>query len=471
MKKYALLLLVLTLALGCLMALSSCGKEPACEHTWNDGEVTTAATCTVDGVMTFTCTNCGETKPAVIPATGHDWNAGTITTPATCTDDGVKTSTCSKCNETKTETVDALGHSWGIDYTVDKPATCKEKGSKSIHCAKCDATKESTEIALAEHTCTYTTVKAPSNTADGEKTGVCSVCGNSVTKTIHFASTTILDGMSGSAPAAWGYNANLFTDRLEMTKINHDLGHFYPTAENPEGRDLFLEFSFLWNETLNLGSSSSNIAIGRFDKSGGTPTATAVWLHLGTGDDSCPFVGGFELGQVKTVTYGPSSPDNGTAADYVNIGGYGWHRIGIRWHQTASIVDGAVVYTMTYTLYLDGEKVNEVLCNIDRFTVNDYLLFTAKIDPDDNTKLIYGEVSGSKKQFTGIRSDNFFGSSDDKWVVIADYSLSAGSDFRMQVQKIETPVAEDFTVFDDVVNGERVVIELDGTMHYAKVAD
>ena len=40
----------------------------AAGHKWNNGEVTTAATCTEDGVMTFTCSNCNETKTETIPA-------------------------------------------------------------------------------------------------------------------------------------------------------------------------------------------------------------------------------------------------------------------------------------------------------------------------------------------------------------------------------------------------------------------
>ncbi|MBP3413562.1 MAG: S-layer homology domain-containing protein, partial [Oscillospiraceae bacterium] len=47
-------------------------KNPVgpCAHAWNEGEVTTAATCAEDGVMTYTCTLCGATKTEVIPATG-----------------------------------------------------------------------------------------------------------------------------------------------------------------------------------------------------------------------------------------------------------------------------------------------------------------------------------------------------------------------------------------------------------------
>ena len=44
---------------------------PALGHAWNDGEVTTPATATKDGVKTFTCTRCGATKTEVLPATGE----------------------------------------------------------------------------------------------------------------------------------------------------------------------------------------------------------------------------------------------------------------------------------------------------------------------------------------------------------------------------------------------------------------
>ncbi|MGM9552679.1 MAG: hypothetical protein ACI3V2_00100, partial [Faecousia sp.] len=45
-------------------------------HTWDEGTVTTEATCTTDGVMTYTCGSCGETMTAAIPATGHDYSGG-----------------------------------------------------------------------------------------------------------------------------------------------------------------------------------------------------------------------------------------------------------------------------------------------------------------------------------------------------------------------------------------------------------
>lgn len=79
-------------------------------HTWDDGVITSAATCTTNGVITYTCTDCGITKTATISATGHTWNDGVVTTAATCTSTGVRTYTCTVCSETKTETISKTSH-------------------------------------------------------------------------------------------------------------------------------------------------------------------------------------------------------------------------------------------------------------------------------------------------------------------------------------------------------------------------
>lgn len=45
-------------------------------HSWDDGVVTKAATCTEDGVTTFTCKECGTTLEKKIKATGHNFVDG-----------------------------------------------------------------------------------------------------------------------------------------------------------------------------------------------------------------------------------------------------------------------------------------------------------------------------------------------------------------------------------------------------------
>ena len=46
------------------------------KHSWDAGQITTAATCTTDGEMLYTCSNCGGTKTEIIPATGHSYVNG-----------------------------------------------------------------------------------------------------------------------------------------------------------------------------------------------------------------------------------------------------------------------------------------------------------------------------------------------------------------------------------------------------------
>ena len=52
-------------------------------HTWDNGVITKEATETEEGVKTYTCKTCGETKTEKIPVASHHWDQGTITKKAT----------------------------------------------------------------------------------------------------------------------------------------------------------------------------------------------------------------------------------------------------------------------------------------------------------------------------------------------------------------------------------------------------
>jgi hypothetical protein len=52
---------------------------PATGHSYDEGKVTTAATCTTAGVKTFTCTACGDRYTEEIPALGHNFVDGVCT--------------------------------------------------------------------------------------------------------------------------------------------------------------------------------------------------------------------------------------------------------------------------------------------------------------------------------------------------------------------------------------------------------
>ncbi|MGM9554164.1 MAG: hypothetical protein ACI3V2_07640 [Faecousia sp.] len=92
-----------------------CGTiMPTHTHAYTSS-VTTAATCTTDGVMTYTCA-CGDNYTEAIPATGHSYT-GTVTKEATCGAEGVRTYTCSQCGDTYTEAIAKTGnHSYSSSY-------------------------------------------------------------------------------------------------------------------------------------------------------------------------------------------------------------------------------------------------------------------------------------------------------------------------------------------------------------------
>ena len=90
-------------------------EEGVCRHTEATGEITTAATCTEAGVMTYTCT-CGYSWTEAIAALGHTNDEGVITTAATCTEAGVMTYTCTVCGATEEKSIPATGHNF-VDGT------------------------------------------------------------------------------------------------------------------------------------------------------------------------------------------------------------------------------------------------------------------------------------------------------------------------------------------------------------------
>ncbi len=59
----------------CEKTCSVCGATDGV-HEWNDGEVTTPATCKTEGVMTFACTKCTATKTESIAKTAHTFENG-----------------------------------------------------------------------------------------------------------------------------------------------------------------------------------------------------------------------------------------------------------------------------------------------------------------------------------------------------------------------------------------------------------
>ncbi len=121
-----------------------------------------AADCEHDGNIEYwSCSECGKyfsdkdgkteikKSATVTKALGHDWDAGVVTTEPTCDKEGVKTYTCKRCPETKTEKIKALGHDW-----TNPTYTWSSDNSKVTATAVCsrDASHKLTETVTATRT-------------------------------------------------------------------------------------------------------------------------------------------------------------------------------------------------------------------------------------------------------------------------------------------------------------------------------
>ena len=141
MRKFIKVLLSSIMAVSLFCGLAACGGgKDECEHVWNGGEVTTAATCTQDGVMTYTCTLCEEERTEPITKLGHDF-AGEWQNDA----DG-HWHKCSRCDATD----DAVAHTMKDGEIITAP-TVDEQGTQKIVCEVCGYESVKTLPVLAGH--------------------------------------------------------------------------------------------------------------------------------------------------------------------------------------------------------------------------------------------------------------------------------------------------------------------------------
>ena len=146
-------------------------KDDVSPHTWDNGTITIAPTCTKAGEETYSCTKCGATKIEPIPATGHRWKSE-WTSDAThhwhecanescdVTDNAGKNgyaehsggkATCTQnavCEFCKAEYGEKLPHDFTAEAVDAKylksAATCTEKAVYYKSCAVCGLSSEGT---------------------------------------------------------------------------------------------------------------------------------------------------------------------------------------------------------------------------------------------------------------------------------------------------------------------------------------
>ena len=160
-------------------------KIPATGHKYND--VVTEASCDKGGYTLHTCANCGDTyKDDFTAPTGHKYTKTTVKQPS-CDTDGVSVYTCDTCGDSYSEVIKAKGHIYASEVT--KKANCTDDGVITYTCAICG--DKYTEVIKAKgHNYSAEVTKKATCDTDGVKTFTCADCGDVYTEKLEALSHT-----------------------------------------------------------------------------------------------------------------------------------------------------------------------------------------------------------------------------------------------------------------------------------------
>lgn len=187
------------------------GKVVA-DHTHSyTNNVTQNATCSSEGVQTFTC-SCGDSYTEAIAKINHDYQQ-TIVKP-TCTNEGYTTNRCSACGDAYVnDKTSPVGHAFGEWKTVEEP-TASATGLAERKCSNCETAESKTLGKLTEnhmHSYTSEVTTAATCTKEGVKTYHCD-CGDSYTETIAKPSHAYKKTVTKPTCTNGGYTTNKCSD-------------------------------------------------------------------------------------------------------------------------------------------------------------------------------------------------------------------------------------------------------------------
>ena len=447
MKKLSITIaLILCLVLSAF-AFASCGKDKA--------DATTASKTAAPTAAATTAATTAEATTAHVHVPGDE---KVVDAQPTCTVDGSKSFHCTVCNEIIPESIEAIpapGHTPEDHISLIAPPTCVAAGYEAYLCEVCgnviDSTIHNIDIDPEAHNiASWVEDDLSLLNPTGTKTGHCSNCDRDIVKNITYQ------------PKVWNANdktsGNAVDKRLYSAIRGED--HFYPTEANGNlGNDLLIEFSILYNETLaTLPGASFDITVGDGSDFVNIKLSSDANARYGT------VVGGFSArdrndgkGAILSTPSAAAIAEDPNAK-YPSIGNYGWHRVAIRIHEEAAIVEDAVAYTYTGEAYLDGKLI--LAFDLSKWASGNtgVLLFTAKIE-DGN--LVYAD-NDAPNSWGEIAIYDFY-KSENVYCAIADTYMTCGHDFVQSVESVSAPADAMFTVAEGV--------ELPAAMYFKAKAD
>ena len=454
MKKLTIALALVLCLVLCVFAFASCGKKnKTADTTVPVTEPDASAQQTTAQQTTAPATT---TKAAHVHVIPEDWDEHNLVDP-TCQTEGTRVKYCEECGEiVAQEQIPADPNAHVVeDWTIVEPTLFEPVGSKSGTCKVCE---QQIDIVLNWELTTYSSAESTGKYIEG----------------VEFAVNKTVEEIRGDKS-------------------------FAPTEDDPDGNDLWFEYSLLYNKTLynhDYPNSLSEIRMFCFRESTNRSMYRGFYyLYLRDNMDpfktstDCPYRGHIDYSTYDTT----ASPGENCAydlggVDTLNgrpIGRYkagwdakrtespylwdvewqtlnGWHRLGFRYHQDAAINEGTVVYSGYTELYIDGVRCWKIDSNFlpghkDSLVTKNLLLWTAEIDPEDSEKLVY---TNHDSLMVGMRMDNFKQASKEVLMAIDDVRWTCGDGFAVPVKRVENPKPVPTTLKEGV---EDVI-----AMYYAK---
>ena len=302
----------------------------------------------------------------------------------------------------------------------------------------------------------------------GTKVGYCAGC--KLDNVTQYDATTSLEykrWAGGGANDSW----------IDVYKVSDILAggkHFYPDASNNyEGNDLYAEYSVLWNETLlNLSPTQESGArletqFAPNETGSSNYKALAYWsLTNNVSDSGAKIAGAFEYPCPDLSTSAPgnpypkmTTPIGDKYEDFPNVGGdsenypeWGWHRIGVKYHQDVTNLSDVrdngdpAEYKLTVTVYLDGEVISILSGTSLAKSGNDYKLYT--VTGGGEAPLNYTDINGNL-YFQNFKLYNYCAIGSDAYFIDGDFFVTCGQSFVHPVTRIDNPAAR-----TEVVNGK-----------------